>query len=179
MDIKRAVTLLKRIARHDNEALKDFYCEFGSSIYKTALRVLNNKTLAEDILNETLLKVYEKSEFLIELKNPLGYICVIAYNLSLDYMRKFKEIVINGHYFDTEKFSDGETNLIEKIFIDEILKKLIEPDRTIFILRASYGYSFFDIKKILTLNTWSYKQIRTRYEKIKELFKKYYNEGNL
>jgi len=178
LDKQRLISLLKSIAGRDSEALRCFYREFGGTIHKTACRILKDGAAAEDILNETLYKVYEKAEFLSGLKSPAGYICVIAYNLAMDQKRKARETVGLEAISDTAEPKNGETAVLEKIFIDGILENFAEPDRSIFILKASFEYTFNEIKKALNLKELSYKQIRNKYEKTKDLFKTYYKQGN-
>lgn len=178
MQIQEAQLLLKKIANEDKDALMCFYRTFGGSIYKTSLRVLNDKSLAEDVLNEIIFKVYEKAGTLSQLKNPLGYICVMAYNRSIDYKRTHREIPVEEYVFGTRSNEYSGAESLEKIYIDGILESFDEPDRSIFILKASLGYTFHEIRTLLSLAELSYKQVRLKYEKTKTLFKKLYIEGN-
>jgi RNA polymerase sigma-70 factor, ECF subfamily len=53
--------LIRRIAKGSDDALADLYTRHGSRLYAYALRILGNPSLAEDILQDTLLTVWEKA----------------------------------------------------------------------------------------------------------------------
>jgi RNA polymerase sigma-70 factor, ECF subfamily len=52
------VVLMQRIAARDQTALAEFYDRFGGLIYGMTLRVLQNQTLAEEAMQDTLMKVW-------------------------------------------------------------------------------------------------------------------------
>lgn len=52
------VVLMQRIAARDQTALAEFYDRFGGLIYGMTLRVLRNQILAEEAMQDTLMKVW-------------------------------------------------------------------------------------------------------------------------
>lgn len=164
--------LMAKIAAGDKEALKEYISLFGGGIKAAAFRVLNDKALCDDVLSEVIYKVWEKAEKLKNLKNINGYIYTIAYNSAVDIKRKQKEI-----FFDDEKisfFSKSEDIGGEKLFIEEIMQKMEEELRSVLILKAGCGYSFFEIAKIKDI---SYKKARSLYIKACAKFKKMYEDN--
>jgi RNA polymerase sigma-70 factor (ECF subfamily) len=53
------LALIKRIARHEEEALNTLYERHGDKLYGYALRILGTPALAEDILQESLLAIWQ------------------------------------------------------------------------------------------------------------------------
>ena len=62
MDIDRTDRdLLKRIAKRDGAALRALYMSHNVRIYRFVLGLARNETLAEDVVSETFLKVWQKA----------------------------------------------------------------------------------------------------------------------
>lgn len=53
--------LLRRMGRSDREAFAQLYDRFSRPLYATALRILNNPTEAEDIVQDVFLALWEKA----------------------------------------------------------------------------------------------------------------------
>lgn len=54
--------LLKRIKDRDQSALSDLYQNYGGLVYGMALRTLQNETLAEEVTQDTFLKVWNQPD---------------------------------------------------------------------------------------------------------------------
>ncbi len=177
MDKQRAKDLLGLIAAGDKEALKDLYREFGASLKAAAYRVLSDKPLSEDVLNEVIFDVYQKAGMLSGLSNPLGYIYTMAFHRAVDLKRKRRETTPGDAVLDVASCRPDAAggNTDEIIFINSILEKLVEPDRRIFILKTSFGYSFYEIAGAVGL---TYKQVRRLYLKAEARFKEEYKKGS-
>ncbi len=52
--------LVKRLVAHDDQALSDLYQQFSGLVYSIALRVVQNSTLAEEVTQDTFLKVWNQ-----------------------------------------------------------------------------------------------------------------------
>ncbi|HHX80668.1 MAG TPA: sigma-70 family RNA polymerase sigma factor [Acholeplasmataceae bacterium] len=59
-------------------------------------------------------------------------------------------------------------------YLDELLALLPETERLLLILRDGYGYSFIQMTKATGL---TYKQVRSRYQKAFQKFKKLFEKG--
>ena len=55
------VALLLRIKRGDEAALSELYDKLGSLVYSVAYHVLQNSTLAEEVTQDTFLKVWNQA----------------------------------------------------------------------------------------------------------------------
>jgi RNA polymerase sigma-70 factor (ECF subfamily) len=52
--------LIRRLIARDQAALSELYAQFGGLVYSVALRVVQNNTLAEEITQDTFLKVWNQ-----------------------------------------------------------------------------------------------------------------------
>jgi len=79
--------LIRRIAKGSDDALADLYARHGSRLYAYALRILGNQALAEDILQDTLLTVWEKAHTYRGKGRVLAWLLRIVHNKC---MRTFR-----------------------------------------------------------------------------------------
>ncbi len=56
------VTLLRRVADGDGDALLDLYRRYADMVYSVALRILGDASLAEEVTQDVFLKLWQKSE---------------------------------------------------------------------------------------------------------------------
>ncbi len=81
--------LISRVARRDSSALEHLYDRYARIVYATALRMLGNTELAEDIVQETFWRVWRRStSFTIGRGQVAGWIFGIAHNLCIDELRR-------------------------------------------------------------------------------------------
>lgn len=81
--------LITRVAGHDSSALEHLYDRYARIVYATALRMLGNAELAEDIVQETFWRVWRRSgSFAIGRGQVAGWIFGIAHNLCIDELRR-------------------------------------------------------------------------------------------
>lgn len=163
--------LIVKIAKGDKEALKQFLSNYGGNITTAANRVLKDKALCEDVLNDVLLKIWENADKIKGYSNISGYIYTMSYNKAIDLKRKQKDVFFTDEQQLINITDKTETVKDEKLFIDGILEKIEEPYRSILILKASFNYNFYEIAKIKNL---SYKQARNYYLKACKMFKDLY-----
>lgn len=79
---------LKKLADGEVDELGYLYDNMAKPVYYLALSVLKDKSLAEDVLQDTFLKVYEKAESCQ--KNPRAWIMSIARNIALNKLKRSK-----------------------------------------------------------------------------------------
>ncbi|MCC6802722.1 MAG: sigma-70 family RNA polymerase sigma factor [Anaerolineae bacterium] len=54
--------LVRRLGERDQRALSELYQRFGALVYSVALRVVQNSTLAEEVTQDTFLKVWNQPD---------------------------------------------------------------------------------------------------------------------
>jgi len=147
--------------------LQELIVRHQTKVYSYIYMVVRDKELAEDIFQDTFIKVINtiRSGFYKEEGKFIQWVMRIAHNLIIDHFRKSKRIPVvenNNEYniFDNLKVYDDsiEKKLIkEQIYED--LKKLIdllpEEQREVLILRHYAGMSFKEISELtnVSINT--------------------------
>lgn len=87
--------LLVEIARGDSGALSTFYDRYAGTIYGLALRMLGSTQSAEEAVQDTFLRVWQRSEqFRPERGNVRQWLFGIAHHLCLDELRRRRSRIV-------------------------------------------------------------------------------------
>ena len=133
VDMESAMTGLKDNAEG---ALEYIYEHARKTVFYCAYFVLHDKGLAEDIMQETFIKVKQHAGSYCKGSKPMAWITTIARNLALNELNKRKRessTDFNDNEFGNYEISDN--NLI----LEQAFKCLNEVERQIVILHVLGG----------------------------------------
>jgi RNA polymerase sigma-70 factor, ECF subfamily len=83
--------LIAAIAVGDSNALEQLYDRYAAVVYRVALRMLKNRELAEDVVQEVFWRVWRRSaSFANERGRVTQWLFGIAHNLCIDEMRRMR-----------------------------------------------------------------------------------------
>ena len=83
------MTLLDRIAAQDDSALKQLYERTASPLLGLALRIMRNRSAAEDVLQEAFLSIWRGAgNYRASLSPPMAWLGLIVRSRALDALRK-------------------------------------------------------------------------------------------
>ncbi len=81
--------LIARVAARDELAFKALYDQSASKLYGLALRVVNNRTWAEDVLQEAFLQIWRSaSDYRGDLSPPMAWMGLMVRSRALDFLRR-------------------------------------------------------------------------------------------
>jgi len=154
---------IKQIALGDRDSFHKLYEYAKKPIFLFALSIVKNRQAAEDILQETMLRVAFNSEKYRLGTNPKAWLLSITRNLCNDVLR-----LPSSHDLplaETDFFLESKNDLAKSIEeIDEILSALqilSHQEREIVSLYIYAGFSQVEIAKILQI---SYVRVRSQYK---------------
>jgi RNA polymerase sigma-70 factor, ECF subfamily len=79
---------MRRIAAHDQQALWALYQQYGKAVYSLAYRVLQNVTMAEEVTQDTFLKVWQQKALWNPEKGKFkNWLLTIAHFTAIDRLR--------------------------------------------------------------------------------------------
>jgi RNA polymerase sigma-70 factor (ECF subfamily) len=82
------LALIERLQRRDPQALAELYDRYGRTAYSLILRVVRDKAIAEDLVQETFLRVWNRVHTIDSAKGAVGpWLLTIARNGAIDYLR--------------------------------------------------------------------------------------------
>jgi len=83
------IELMRKIAAHNQQAFHELYQQYGKAVYSLAYRVLQNSTLAEEVTQDTFLKVWRQAAHWDPDKGKLkNWLLTIAQFTAIDRLRQ-------------------------------------------------------------------------------------------
>jgi len=143
---------IARMAEGDQSALCTLYERLKSSVYGFALSLVRTAQDAEDVLQDTFVRLYTAaSEYRAEGK-PMAWILTITKNFSYMKLRERKKTASPA---EEESFISDHPSVQlsseERLLLNEVLGKLSQQDSQIVILHAVSGFKHREIADLLKL----------------------------
>jgi len=80
--------LARRLRDRDPRAMGEIYERFGRLVYSIIFRVVRNSAAAEDLVQETFLRIWNRAQSFDQDRGVLGpWILTVARNRAIDYLR--------------------------------------------------------------------------------------------
>lgn len=80
--------LVRRLREHDPEVMADLYDLYGRLLYVLVVRIVRNPSVAEDLVQESFLRAWNRSAQLSEEYAAVGpWLVMIARHCALDYLK--------------------------------------------------------------------------------------------
>lgn len=140
--------LLPKIARGDLQALELLYEQQKTRVYRLALSITGDSYLAEDITQETFLRVQEKAPSYRNDISEVAWILTIARNLAYDSLRRRGREIVDAEAIPSDAFTlpdaDEQSNLI---FLD-LIKDLSQQEKEVVCLRILSDLPWDEIGRI-------------------------------
>ena len=81
-------SLVRRLKAHEPKAMNDLYDRFGRVTYSLIYRMVRNSSTAEDLVQETFLRVWNRVQSFDAERGALGaWVLTVARNRAIDYLR--------------------------------------------------------------------------------------------
>ncbi len=170
--------LLKRVADGDQEAFYQLYRDTDRTIYSFILSILKNPQDAEEVMQETYLKVWTNASSYQSQGKPLAWMFTIARNLC--YMR-FRD---QKHQADVglDELNGEEMGevclpleqMADAIVLKAALSILKEDERQIVLLHASAGLKHREVAAGLQMPLAT---VLSKYNRAMKKLQQYLREG--
>ena len=122
MEIEKLSSLVCAVQQGDSQAANDLYTETYQGLYYHILKTVNDPELAQDLLQETFIEIYQTIGNLKEPAAFLKWSRQIAYHKCTAYNRKTKDIIVDENEDGLSIFDTIEEERTEFI-PDEALDK--------------------------------------------------------
>lgn len=150
--------LLFRIAKGDEEAFEQFYYLTYKPLYAFLLSLTMNQEDAQDLMQETYLRVHGSAHLYKDQGNPMAWVMKIGKNLFLMRQRRAKPVTISiDAQEDLEKsyknslsfnnIKDAE----DRIWMEQLFSVLSEEERNIIIMHLAEGLKHREIAQLLDI----------------------------
>lgn len=143
--------LIKAAKKNDPKALDQLFRESYPIVYGYLLKTTLNEQIARDLTQETFLKALKNLGKFNGRSKFSTWLVSIATNLHKDELRKRKREFPESDNPPLSSATDVEKSVLEREAfgkVSEILKKLPDAKRRVFILKHYYHYSYEEISRI-------------------------------
>jgi RNA polymerase sigma-70 factor (ECF subfamily) len=141
--------LLERARRGEAAAFEQLYRSFERPVFTLALRLTGRREEAQDVLQDTMMKLFDRiSDFRGD--SPFwGWLRQIAVNESLMLLRRRGKLVVEGAEFDESALSDHEQMLppraADAAILARALGEMPGATRSVLWLYHAEGYTHEEI----------------------------------
>ncbi|WP_285010207.1 RNA polymerase sigma factor [Pedobacter faecalis] len=150
--------LLARLKKGDEKAFNGIYAAYGKPMYLKMLRMVRDKDIADELLQELFIKLWDNREKIIPEKPFQPFIYTVARNLVYNYFRKvasdntlIEQLILRG----TEHYLSGEDILLSKeasALLKDAINQLSPQRKQVFELCKLEGRSYEEAGKILGIS---------------------------
>jgi RNA polymerase sigma-70 factor (ECF subfamily) len=131
--------LLAQIAQEDEAAFRELFERYHIRLYNFILRTVGEDMLAEDVFQETFMRLAQKAHTFQPRAKAITWIYRIAYNLSIDALRRTKRL--RDYEEISEELPDIQRMPYEivlqnqqRILLQDALNQLSAPHRAVILL---------------------------------------------
>jgi RNA polymerase sigma-70 factor (ECF subfamily) len=176
-------------ARHNRKAQQELYDRYSRLLLGVCLRYAADKAEAEDILQDSFLKIFYSIKDYTGSGSFIGWLRKIAVNTAITHYHKNLKYRYHIEIEEYVSVETGVTSFEEDYFTSEelymVLNELPAGYRMVFNLYAVEGYKHKEIAEILNIDTNTSKSqysrakavIRDKLEKLGTLKKSYTENG--
>lgn len=171
------IDLMKQIAARDQQAFRVLYQEYGKAVYSLAYQVLQNSTLAEEVAQDTFVKVWQSKSQWDPAKGKLkNWLLTITQFTAIDRLRQERRQP-NLHPDSIDEMAEEiPAYASESLWRDgTTLRMLVEqlPQEQALLIGLAFfrGMSHGDISEVTHIPLGTVKtRLRTGLQKLRELW---------
>lgn len=148
LDQQTADQLILSVAQGDMKALESLYNAMYREIYGYLLSLLGNEQTAEDLAQDTFLRVYKYAPKFVPAGSGKSWVYKIAGRLALTY---FKNNRVSSAELSEHLSAEvnAEEHVLNAQLVAEAMQKISEEERQIISLHAISGLTLGEIADIL------------------------------
>ena len=144
--------LINGLLAKDHQVFEKLYDNYSQAIYNTILKIVNDKDQADEVLQDTFLRIWNKIDSYSPEKGRLyTWMHQIARNLSLDKVRskEYRQMAVTDSWEDNSatKYEESNDSSETNFYTDELLRFLNPAQSLVVNLMYFQGYTSEDVSK--------------------------------
>lgn len=169
--IEKENELVRLVKEGNKQAFTEIISLYQKRIFKVAYGFFQDRDDAMEIVQETFLRIYEKIDKFDNHSSFKNWVYRIAYNLCIDFYRKFKSKKKNWSDFNefddvrSDDIVDPEVHLDRQNFrenLQESLETISKRQKMIFVMKHYNSLKFREISEILNISVGTVKSLHHR-----------------
>ncbi len=152
----------------DADTFKKVFIPYHQKLYRIAYRIVQDAASAEDIVQDTFIKLWNKRDEMQSIDNTEAFAIIILRNTCLDHLRKTK----NDRYTDYDTDMPETTSLSKQIEVQDeaekikyLINKLPDQQRQVMMMKHWDEYSDEEIEQATGLSAGNIRVILSRARK--------------
>lgn len=122
--------IVARLQRRDPQALGELYDRYGRMAYSLILRIVRDGGTAEDLVQETFLRVWNRVQGFDAAKGSIGpWLLAVARNRAIDYLRSASGRERNAYEFEETDHPALYTDMERDLLISDKARRVKEAMR--------------------------------------------------
>lgn len=171
IDNDKLFELVQEVQNGNKNSFWNIYDILLPNIYNFVYYKVQQKELAEDLTEEVFIKVWDNlSKFKFSDNIPFSaWVYRIAWNLIIDYFRKYKNEIPMDEEFDVEDnnctiedFRNETENSYNQKVLSKALSKLNIDQRDVIIFKYVNDLDYWEISIIMWKPEWTIRQLHSR-----------------
>lgn len=156
--------LFKEVSEGSERAFQLIFEQFYQRMYSFAVTVVKSPHVAEEIVQEVFIRLWEQRELLAEIKNPKNYIFILIRNQAFNYLRaaaneqKRRQQLWEALQQRAEQAESPLESEEAERFFEKILAKLSRQQQKVFRMSREEGFSHQQIADELNLSKLTVKK---------------------
>jgi RNA polymerase sigma-70 factor (ECF subfamily) len=150
--------LVVRLQQDEVNAFDTLYWKYHQAVYRNIFKFVKEQIVTEDILQEVFAKLWEKRKEINPSQSVAGWLFVISFNLSVDYVRKkLREQTIHKELLNLDfddDYSLDRKNIYEDQYqlLEKAIAQLSPKKRKIVTLCKLEGKTYDEVAEELKIS---------------------------
>jgi RNA polymerase sigma-70 factor (family 1) len=159
IDTTQLLQLQKRVAAGEQRAFEGLYRLFFPRLINFVLLYVHKKEVAEEIVNDVMIKIWGRKEDLMRIRHLETYLFVAARNHSLNYLAQYSAFHIE---LEPDNLQGQLVNLTDPgkelewkelyFRLNQAIDELPDQCRTVFRLIREEGFRYKQVAEILNIS---------------------------
>ncbi|RYE54327.1 MAG: RNA polymerase sigma-70 factor [Sphingobacteriales bacterium] len=148
-----------QIAKNSQKALKELYGLFFARLYNFALMYVNTKEVAEELVNDVMVKIWNNRNTITDIRNLETYLFVAVRNHAFNYLSTYSNFHVaiesEGNQARVINLTDPSKDLEWKEIsfqLEKAVDTLPDQCRTVFKLIREEGFKYKQVAEILNIS---------------------------
>jgi len=145
--------LLRQVAAGDETAFAELYDLYAPHVYNYALRLVNEPAVAEEILQEVFLAMWQGARHFREEAKVKTWLLRIAHHQAVSWLRHTRAVLWSDDEFEAIDHDPIEEHLARSWQIDQVraaLAQLTPKHRAVVELTFAQGLSYAEIAEVMS-----------------------------
>ncbi len=144
--------MLRQVAAGDETAFAELYDLYAPSVYNYLLRLINESAVAEEILQEVFLAMWQSAYRFREEARVKTWLLRIAHHQAVSWLRRTRAALWPSDELEAEEHDPIEEHLARSWQIDQVraaLTQLTSNHRAVIELTFAQGLSYAEIAEVM------------------------------